>query len=453
MSLKPKTIEQQFALSQYDLPRDLGDGLVVRTATTADTDALAQFNAATLGDSPVEANFVAAWTRDFISESHCAVGPSNVFIIEDTRANKIVSSMCLIPQMWTYAGIPFGVGRVEAVSTDPDYRTRGLVRELFKALHAKSQALGHLVQSITGIPYFYRQFGYEYAIDLGGGRFVALSNIPVLKENETEPYRLRAMMPDDIPFAARLYDRDCTRSLVACPRDESLWRFLLTGYSPESFEWRAFQIIETHDGRAVGYLTPSREMWNDAYVLSELAVIDGESLRAVMPSILRALKSLGEAEAARQQKSLKALYLPFGRAHPAYDAIPELLSQARLPYGWYIRVPDVPHFIRHIAPVLETRLAQSALGKYTGEIKLNEYRGGLRLAFENGKLTIAEPWTPVVKDASGGFPPLVFLQLLFGRHAIMELREFYPDVFAKDEATLLLGALFPKQHSSIVPVG
>jgi predicted acetyltransferase len=78
--------------------------------------------------------------------------------------------MCLIPQTWTYAGVPFGVGRPEAVGTDPDYRRRGLIRMQFEVLHGKSAAMGHLVQGITGIPWYYRQFGYEYALDLDGGR-------------------------------------------------------------------------------------------------------------------------------------------------------------------------------------------------------------------------------------------------------------------------------------------
>lgn len=453
MSLKPQTLSQ-FAFATQPSPLDLGDGLILRTATPDDTDALAKFNAANLGNDPIDEAFVGAWTRDLISETHPAVGPTNVFIVEDTRARKIVSSLCLIPQMWTYGGIPFGVGRTEAVSTDPDYRNRGLVRELFKALHAKSEALGHLVQGVTGIPYFYRQFGYEYAIDLGGGKQTLFASLPTLKESEPEPYRLRAMTVDDIPFAARLYARDGARSLVVCPRDESFWRFLLTGYSPDSFEYRHYRIIETTDGRAMGYLSASPETWWNHFLgVVEIAFDEGAPVRAAMPAVLRALKVIVDAQGAQQKKDLGGIMFACGREHPVYEAVPELFTRARTPSGWFIRVPDVPKFIRHIAPVLESRLAQSTMAEYTGEIKLNEYRGGLRLAFENGRLTNVQAWTPVVKEADGGFPPLVFLQLLFGRHAIIELREFYPDVWAKDDAAVLLGALFPKQSSCVIPVG
>ena len=446
-------MKMQLAFVTNGLPRDLGDGLVLRTATPADTEPLAQFNARTLSSHESEQVAVTAWTRDFMSEAHPAVGSANVFLVEDTRAGKIVSSMCLIPQTWTYAGIPFSVGRTEAVSTDPDYRRRGLVRELFNTLHDKSAAMGHLVQGITGIQWFYRQFGYEYAIDLGGGRLTYFGNVPALKENEAEPYRVRAMMLDDVPFVAPLYDRECARSLIACPRPEWLWRHLLAGYSPESAERRPFQIIETGDGRAVGYVAPSRELWQDMYVITELAVVEGKSLRAVMPSVLRALKRMGETEGAAQKREMNSLFFAFGREHPVFNATPDLLMKNRLPYGWYIRVPDVPGFLKHIAPALEARLARSPLAGHTGELKINEYRSGLRLVFENGRLATAEPWQPVQREASAGLPPLVFMQLLFGHRSIMELREFYADAWAKDDAHVLLDALFPRAYSCVIPVG
>src|SRR5512138_2980392 len=106
MSLKPSILKQQFTLADTHLPRDLGDGLVLRSATPADAEPLAQFNGRIHGRDHFD-NMVAAWTRDFCSDAHPAVGPSNVLIVQDTHANKIVSTMCLIPQTWTYAGIPF----------------------------------------------------------------------------------------------------------------------------------------------------------------------------------------------------------------------------------------------------------------------------------------------------------------------------------------------------------
>ena len=434
----------------HDRPRDLGDGLILRFATPGDSEALAQFNGRVLSDEGFSEG-VAAWTRDFASEAHPTCGPSNVTLVEDTRAGgKIVSSMCLIPQTWTYAGIPFGVGRPEAVGTDPAYRRRGLVRAQFEVHHARSAAMGHLVQGITGIPWYYRQFGYEYALDLDGGRQIFLVNIPTPKDGEAKPYRLRPMTPDDLPFAAPLYERDCARWLVACPRPEWMWQYQLTGASPASFESRPLQIVETAEGRAVGYVSPEREMWDGMFRVTELSVIEGQSLRAVMPSLLRALRVMAEAEAARRQKIADRLCFQMGQAHPVFDAIPELLPQARPAYGWYIRVADLPGFLRHVAPALEARLAPSVMAGYTGELKIHAYRSGFRLMFEQGRLTTVEPWRrPDGAREEAAFPPLVFLQLLFGFRSLADLRYVYPDCSASDEAAVLLDLLFPRQPSFV----
>ncbi|MBI5305862.1 MAG: GNAT family N-acetyltransferase [Chloroflexi bacterium] len=449
MSLKAQTLQAQIQFGLIELPRPLGDGLVLRTATLADVEPLAKFSGEVFGRDHFDEN-AAAFTREYIT-AHPAVGASNVFLVEDTVAHKIVSTMLLIPQTWSYAGIPFAVGRPEMVASDPNYRRRGLVREQFDTLHALSAAMGHQLQGITGIPYFYRQFGYEYALDLSGGKLLTFDAIPGLKAGEPEPYRLRAMTYDDLAFAQSLYARDCARSLVACPRTDAYWRYLLD-VSPDSYCKCPFNIIENAEGRAVGYVVTTRELGMNAwYGTFEFAVIEGQSMRAVMPTVLRAMKVMALDEGKKQNKEIKGLYLNLGRAHPAYDAMPELPTRMRSVYGWYIRVTDVPAFIHHVAPALETNLQQSAFAGHTGEIKINEYRGGMRLILDKGSVR-AETWQPIEHEADAGFPPRVFLQLLFGRHSMTELREVYPDAWAKDDAWFLLDALFPKRGSFVIPV-
>jgi hypothetical protein len=128
-------------------------------------------------------------------------------------------------------------------------------------------------------------------------------------------------------------------------------------------------------------------------------------------------------------------------------------AETPYPYAWYLRVADLPAFLRHITPTLESRLRASAEAGYTGELTLDFYRGGLRLVFDRGTLTTIEDWRrPVWGEGNAGFPPLVFLQLLFGYRGLDELRRAYPDVWAKGDATALLNALFPPRPSLLVPL-
>ena len=188
-------------------------------------------------------------------------------------------------------------------------------------------------------------------------------------------------------------------------------------------------------------------------VLHEIAFAEGQSVRAAMPAVLRWMRTFGESESANQSRPVSAILFSLGREHPVYEAIPELLPRTRIPYGWYIRVPDVARFVQHIAPALNSRLAASVMAGYTGELKISEYERGLRLVFENGMLAAADTWQPTVDEVGDcGFPHRSFLRLVFGEKSLGDLRGFYPDCWAKDEADVLLNALFPKRYSCVSPV-
>ena len=64
------------------------------------------------------------------------------------------------------------------------------------------------------------------------------------------------------------------------------------------------------------------------------------------------------------------------------------------PYAWYMRVPDLPGFLRHIAPALEKRLANSVMAGHSGDLRLNFYHSQLRLTWTQGKLQEIGPYKP-----------------------------------------------------------
>jgi RimJ/RimL family protein N-acetyltransferase len=127
--------------------QDLGDGLVLRRATREDADALAAFNAEIhRWPESTESNpSMGAWTRDLLRGDHPTVDPGDFTVVEDRRSDRIVSTLGLISQTWTYDGIPFGVGQPELVGTHPDYRRRGLVRAQLAWVHRWSAERGQLV--------------------------------------------------------------------------------------------------------------------------------------------------------------------------------------------------------------------------------------------------------------------------------------------------------------------
>jgi ribosomal protein S18 acetylase RimI-like enzyme len=434
---------------------DLGDGLVLRSATPADAEALADFNSRVHSDEGWDhpEDFIYHWTHDLLTRPHPTVKPADFLIVEDTRRKLIASTMNLIPQTWTYAGIPFGVGRPEVVATHPEYRRRGLVRRQFEVVHRWSAERGHLVQAITGIPWYYRQFGYEMAVELSGGRRCYAPLIPALKEGQEEPFRLRKATEADIPFLADLYNRSLSRHLLACPRDEALWRLELGGRSPQA-SFRV-DIFETPAGEPVGFAFGPEMMWGAALPIWWFEVAPGHNWQAVANSALRAFKVIGEERLKKQapEKTFEQVYFVLGSQHPLYQVIPQRMQEFTEPYAWYLRVPDLPAFLRGIAPALEARLGASYLPGYTGDLMINFYRSGVRLLFEQGVLTAVETWQPAT-DHRGhvAFPDRTFTQMLFGYRSLDELEAAFPDCWVDRDSPdkgVLARILFPKQPSSI----
>ncbi len=439
---------------------DLGDGLILRRSTPADAEALAEFNARIHSDDGADHpdERVEAWVKDLLTRPHPSFNVGDFTLVERADTGKIVSSMNLISQTWSYAGVKFKVGRPELVGTDPEYRNRGLVRAQFEVIHQWSAARGELVQAITGIPYYYRLFGYEMALNLGGGRLGFLPHVPKLKEGEDEPFRVRPATLDDLGFISWLYDLGCQRSLVSCAWGEEEWRYELDGMSEENVNRYEVRLIEDLSGEKVGFLTHSFFNWDNGVTLAanRYEVKPGVSWAEVTPSVVRYLITTGEAKSKEMAKEpFCAFGFWLGESHPVYQVLRDRLPRQRKPYAWYLRVPDLPAFLRQITPVLEERLNTSPYAGHSGELKITFYKNGLRLVLERGRLTTIEPWAPHPVGHSGdaAFPGLTFLQLVFGYRSFEELDHIYPDCWADhDNAFGLLSVLFPRQASDVMPV-
>jgi hypothetical protein len=436
------------------LLRDLGNGLVMRRSSAADAQALADFNGRIHGEDESDGKRVAAWTHDLLARPHPTLNPDDFTIVEETASGRIVSSLNLIPQTWTYEGIRFGVGRPELVGTLPEFRNRGLVRAQSEEIHNWSAERGHRVQGITGIPFYYRQFGYEMALDLAGRRFGYEPNVPKLKDGEAEPYRIRPATQADLPFVAEIYDHAIRRHAIACVRTPEVFQYELNGQSENNANRYETQVIEDRSGGRVGYFQHSTFLGSTGLSALWYELRPGVSWLAVTPCVIRYLWTRGQVYAKRDGQTCTSFGFMLGARHPVYEALGRNLPNQHQPYAWYLRVPDLPGFLNHIKPALEKRLADSIAAGHSCEIKISFYREGLRLVLEQGRLARIESWRPTPED--GGviaFPGLTFLQILFGYRSYEELHESFADCWCDtEEVRAVIDILFPKTLSDVFPV-
>jgi Acetyltransferase (GNAT) domain len=460
--------DKQRAQANHGMLKDLGGGLILRRASREDAEAVATFNARVhfssggVFERREPHGGIAVGTRDLMSGNHPTCDASDFTVIEDTTTGSLVSSACLIGQRFSYEGVEFDAGLPELVGTHPDYRRRGLIREQFEILHRWSKERGHLMQAIAGIPYYYRRFGYEMAVYMNWGRRIYFQDIPGKPsgshdgQDSSRSYHLRPATASDARFLSDLDHRARGRYLLAASRDEGLWRYEVAGRDPESDESMEVRIVENESGSPTGFVCHKRDLRDGSLEVDGYELANGISWLEVTPFVLRELAEIGHKRDSPEKK-LASLTFALGEHHPLYDAIPEppLYRLDRNDhYAFYVRVPDLPEFLRHVAPVLELRLAASVAAGHTGEIKVSFYGGGLRLELERGRLSAVKHWIPSVEDSGdAAFPDLTFLQLLFGHRSLGELDHAFADCSpGEGDARVLLGALFPKRPSALWPV-
>lgn len=440
--------------ARKQLPRDLGDGLTLRWAREEDGERLAAHNRLVFAEPNGEPDDQAALqTRELFSADHPTASPGDHVLVEESSTGKIVSSICLIPQTWSYAGIPFGVSRPELVATESAYRERGLVRAQMDVLHALSAERGDLMQAITGIPYFYRQFGYEPALITTKSCYGA----PLARAvPDDPPYLLRPASETDIPTVMTCYGIATKHMLMAAVREEAVWKWELAGRLHGSDYVQTFWIIAKPDGASAGFVAHQEgfDTYRSILWATAAELLDGESWPSAAPIVTEHLRSFAAEEAAKTGNNPANIGFDWGYDRPFVQLQPQVFQSTVRAFSWLIRIPNLAAFLRHIKPALTERLRQSPFQSYSGELVLTFYRSGLKLTIVNGEVAEIQDFKPEsFREASAGFPDKTFYYLLLGSRTFEELEYAFPDCFVgKPSDRALLATLFPKQPSAIWPV-
>ncbi|KAG0233865.1 hypothetical protein BGW42_007072 [Actinomortierella wolfii] len=503
---------------------DIGDGLIMRWSNKDDLEDLEEFlgeafrwiaigrsfdDVETPGPNQIAARIGARVLRG----DHIVASEYDYAIVVDTKAtvnsgtkkrSKIVAGLYLQHHYGYFGDVDLKIGGVEAVGTLEEYRSKGLIRRLMMELILPTlDAEGHLIQIIGGIPHFYSQFGFEYALHFRDSATIKdLKAIPKLEEGETqEPYVLRLPTRQDIPYMARLahHSRLPGQPQIGIEYDEKYW------------EWTAFTSIEQatsyQDGTRLTRIIVDGKTGKDIGVVvfsnfvglgvDVFALDDGVSYREVVFPVLRQVVELGRerfdkpleelAEAHKNASTdeeraklplleyklprITSLALHFPECHPVRQLTRTIATADPNRYRLYTRIPSYAKLIMKVRSVLEQRLAKSAMAGLTGRLQLDFYSRaegqegrGLEVVFEDGKIVSAEPWKPLspkekhhkarALKASGGkaptvfsagFVPLSFTRLVVGDADLVELQTAYPASMAfGDDTKMLLEILFPK---------
>jgi predicted N-acetyltransferase YhbS len=390
----------------------LPDGLVLRTATPADLPQAAELLVARGEPADGTDLHLVASTDGF----------DDIAVVVD--GDRVVSTLTLLDEVVHIGGpgdipaVAVPAGQVELVATDPAYEGRGLVRALMGWAHARSRDRGHLLQVMIGIPFFYRQFGYAYAMPIP--RWQRLATVP----SAPSDVEVRRATLTDIPAKDALQAEAQGGADVWMPHSPSCWRWLVERDGSE--QW-----VAVRAGEVVGVarVVPGDEA-EDPTLVAELAATDDDVAFAI---VARAGAGGGAVAVQRRPGSIPA-------------ALDTLLAPPEEPREeYYGRVERLGPLLSHLAPVLLARLEAAGLGDRDHEVLLSSWRSHVRFAIgPSGFRLLAEggqEQAPIHQGGSG-VPPDALAPLLLGPHGAVGLEERLPDCLLGKQRELM-AALFP----------
>ncbi|MFW9828687.1 MAG: GNAT family N-acetyltransferase [Candidatus Thorarchaeota archaeon] len=360
-------------------------------------------------------------------------------IVFDTNQNKVIAYLCLIRGIFILNGIKIPFGQMEIVATDPDHRHKGFIRELNLVYEKLASDYNLPLLIIHGIPYFYRQFNYEFAIPSESSITISLEIIPTLKNDELEPVTIEKInnINDFENFLSCRMKRNKFLDLYRLVEKEH-WEYIYHGRLGEAGGMELYLIKKKEEITGSFYL----EIFFNRVQIRELW------LKSVhyWPLFLRFIKNIA-----------RDLNLPLCISRPAQESpVPylEQITESRFPkpYAYYVKIPSIMNFLLLIKPLLEVRLANSEFKELSESITISCYVESYLLNFKCGKLIdIKELKYVPIGETHIRIPPLIIYQLLLGYRTIDELEHIYPDVFVNAFFRALAQTLFPKVKASITP--
>lgn len=414
-------VESKIDSNSTPLYQPIGDGLLLRQATLEDKAKIAEFQNQILGaDSKVE-------IEALFEGVHSGSKAEDFLVIVD-QDERIISSLALLEVEWRVGQTRLRIGQPEFVGTLAEYRGRGLVRQQFDIIHSWMQKRGLAFAVIGGISYYYRLYGYEYALDIyRAGLLTAEQPRDLIQPPPGVEVRLAS--ENDAPALTQLQRTENAQVDIAMDIPEKAWQW--------TAQVRRLDVNEAEDWVAV----QAGQVIGTARIIGKLENLMMHNISgnqtAVVALVAHALRlpGLGKLRIGARPDST------VGRWVARFET-----GNTR-PYAWYMRVNDPLLAFQQLSSEFERRIATSAFAGLNRELELGFFRFGIKLTFADGKIMFVER-LPGQQSPKIGIPPDLLPKLLFGYRDIDQLANLYPDFFGDDDWQLLK-VLFPALTNNI----
>lgn len=387
----------------------------IRTARSEDIEGIAELIGDRIGDEDARETEIALRDPDF-DRNRWFVAASG---------DDILSTAAIFPGRLRFGDVTMVAGTIEFVATREDAEGRGLVRRLFDEIHRTASSRGEMVQWIVGITYFYRKFGYEYAIPVDGMHLFPVGGAPEMPAG----WSVRAARAEEIEMIVAAQESYAGAADVSITATKWLWETYRRSPS--------YQVVVAEGPKERGY--GRIYAWEDDRYLTDIVVQSADAAAA-----------LANAAGDDGQSDLSILSRPAARPY-----LDQLAPWTPSGDAYYLRVDDPVALLEAIRPVLDRRLA--AADNLEGDALISLYGSSIRFTYGNRRIGPVRREGAVpgpISEGGSGVAPDRIVSLILGPLGAAGLAELHPDVNLGEQADLMR-ALFPPQtcdvHSWVVP--
>lgn len=344
---------------------------------------------------------------------------NNNIIFAGKHNNKIISTITLIDFPINYFGIIIKSAELGLVATDESYRGKGINSVITDIYHKRLNEENYLISVIEGIPYYYRKFGYNYSVKMGGEK-LELKNLETKKDDSVN---LVPALKTDLEYIFETFVK--TNKGIYSHKNKEIFETQAFIYNNKELKNNAYIIYENNI--KTGYFLIS-----DNGVVKDISDMSFNSYENILDFI-------------KSNYKIDEVYadIPYNNKFISFLKTKNSINDQH--YAWQIRIMDDFKFLETIKPVLENRLFNSIFKNEEFDFNYNNFKYLINIKIKNSKISFikkifAESW-------DFNLSPQGAVKLFFGHNSIEEINEFLPDCMVIKKYKELIDVMFPKTNA------
>jgi len=351
--------------------------------------------------------------------------------VEENDSKEIVSTITLMPLEWNFDDVKIPLCEMGLVGTLTSYRNQELIGTMNNTYEAIMKQEGYLFSAIRGIPYYYRKFGYDFALNLDER---ILLNKSIIPSKEIVNVSIEKATKQDLAFIKAVYNKEKKKYYISngFSSDCFMYKFMNEDFDNNFLSTFLIKINE----KPISYFSIGMSYDNAAYSL-----IVPEVNEEIMIKILQFIKAYNE------ERDQIVFHINSDTNFGQY--ICSIGGKKDIGYGWQIKILNIKNFLHAISPVLEQRIERSFYKGLSQEIVISDYRERFTIKFNNGKVKDIEVKKGYCapKSCDVNIPGSALIKLLLSDKNFEEIKYIIKDSILKPESENLIKVLFPKKPS------